>query len=56
MPTLVSPGVSVSVIDESFYGSAGLGTVPLIVIATGKNKAHPSGTGTATGTASTTDT
>lgn len=55
MPTLVSPGVSVSVIDESFYGSAGSGTIPLIVFATGANKAHPSGTGTATGTTATTD-
>lgn len=50
MPTLVSPGVSVSVIDESFYGSAGAGTIPLIIFATAANKAHPSGTGTATGT------
>jgi hypothetical protein len=50
MPTLVSPGVSISVIDESFYGSAGSGTVPLICVATGKNKTHPSGTGSATGT------
>jgi len=52
MATLVSPGVSVSVIDESFYGSAGTGTVPLIILATGKDKAHPSGTGTASGTTS----
>ena len=50
MAILVSPGVSVSVIDESFYGSAGAGTVPLIVLATGKNKVHPSGTGVAAGT------
>ena len=50
MPTLVSPGVSISVIDESFYGSAGSGTVPLVVVATGKDKTHPSGTGSATGT------
>ena len=50
MATLVSPGVSVSVSDESFYGSAGAGTVPLIVLATGKNKVHPSGTGVAAGT------
>ena len=54
MPTLVSPGVSVSVIDESFYGSAGSGTVPLVVLATGKDKTHPSGTGTASGTTGTT--
>ena len=50
MATLASPGVSVSVIDESFYGSAGAGTVPLIIVATGTNKAHVSGTGTASGT------
>ena len=42
MATLVSPGVAVSVIDESFYGTAGAGTVPLIVCATGQNKAHVS--------------
>ena len=34
MATLVSPGVSVSVIDESFYASSGTGTIPLIVVAT----------------------
>lgn len=51
MATLVSPGVAVTVIDESFYGSAGPGTVPLIVVATGEDKAHVSGTGTAPGTA-----
>jgi hypothetical protein len=56
MATLVSPGVSVSVIDESFYGSAGNGTVPLVVMATGKDKTHPSGTGSATGTTGTTAT
>ncbi len=53
MATLASPGVSVSVIDESFYGSAGAGTVPLIIVATGTNKAHVSGTGTASGTTAT---
>ena len=37
MATLVSPGVAVSVIDESFYGTAGAGTVPLIVCATGQD-------------------
>ena len=50
MATLVSPGVAVSVIDESFYGSAGAGTVPLIVCATGQDKAHVTGTGYASGT------
>lgn len=47
MATLVSPGVSISVTDESFYSPAGAGTVPLIVIATAENKATPDGTGTA---------
>ena len=41
MATLVSPGVSVSVTDESFYAAAGAGTVPLIVIATGQDKSGP---------------
>ena len=50
MATLVSPGVAVSVIDESFYGTAGAGTVPLIVCATGQDKAHVTGTGYASGT------
>lgn len=50
MAILVSPGVSVSVIDESVYGSAGPGTVPLIVLPVHANKAHPSGTGLAEGT------
>jgi hypothetical protein len=47
---LVSPGVDVRIIDESFYATAGAGTVPLIVIATHKNKQHPSGIGIAEGT------
>ena len=47
---LVSPGVSVSVIDESFYASSGPGTVPLIVIATQQDKTDPSGTAVAEGT------
>jgi hypothetical protein len=44
MAILVSPGVDVQVIDESFYASAGQGTVPLIIMATAANKADPSGT------------
>ena len=43
--TLVSPGVSVSIIDESVYASSGPGTVPLIVIATQTNKASPTAGG-----------
>lgn len=50
MSTLVSPGVSVSVVDESFYGNSGPGTVPLIVFATAANKPSPTGVGIAPGT------
>ena len=46
MANLVSPGVQVSIVDESVYGSAGAGTVPMIFIATGANKADPTGTET----------
>jgi hypothetical protein len=42
--TLVSPGVSVSLTDESFYATAGVGTIPLIVIATAENKIQPGST------------
>ena len=38
MPTLVSPGVSVQIIDESFYIPASAPTVPLIFIATRADK------------------
>lgn len=48
--TLSSPGVNVSVIDESFYTPAAPGTVPLIFVATAENKANASATGTAVGT------
>ena len=47
---LISPGVEVTVIDESFYTPAEPGTTPLIVIATGENKKNAAGTGTAAGT------
>ena len=50
MATLVSPGVAVSVTDESFYVSAGGGTVPLIVVASGQDKLNAAGDATATGT------
>ena len=49
---LVSPGVSISVTDESFYAPAGTGTVPLIIIATAQDKSTPDGTGTAAYTTS----
>ena len=52
MATLLSPGVSVTVTDESFYNTAGQGTVPLILIATASNKASPvAGAGIAPSTA-----
>lgn len=44
MATLLSPGVEVTVVDESQYGSPGTGTVPFIVLATRENKTDPSGT------------
>jgi hypothetical protein len=47
---LTSPGVQVSVIDESFYTPAEPGTVPLIVVATAENKQNGAGTGIAPGT------
>jgi len=49
MATLNSPGVSVSVIDESFYTPSAPGTVPMIFIASAQDKTNPSGT-TALGT------
>jgi hypothetical protein len=50
MATLVSPGVSVTVSDESQYAAATQGTLPLLVIATASNKADASGSATASGT------
>ena len=47
---LVSPGVQVTVIDESFYTPAEPGTTPIIFVATKENKPNPGGTGTAPGT------
>ena len=47
---LISPGVEVKVIDESFYTPAEPGTVPLIVVATAENKLNGAGTSTASGT------
>lgn len=42
--SLVSPGVQVSITDQSAYGSSGPGTVPLIIIATASNKLQPGST------------
>lgn len=50
MANLISPGVEVNVIDESFYTPAAAGTVPMIFVASAENKANASGTGVASGT------
>src|ERR1035437_2669105 len=50
MATLVSPGVSVSVIDESQYVPSAQGSVPLLIVATATNKADSSGTAVAVAT------
>jgi len=47
---LTSPGVEVTIIDQSQYLPAPTGTIPLVVIATAENKANPNGTGVAAGT------
>lgn len=44
MATLNSPGVSVTVIDESFYTPAAAGTAPMIFVVTTQDKVNPSGT------------
>ena len=43
---LVSPGVQVSVIDESFYTPAEPGTVPMIFVVSAQDKRNGAGTGT----------
>ena len=50
MADLVSPGVSVTVTDESFYATAPVGTVPLVVIATAQDKIVTGTTNVAEGT------
>lgn len=50
MATLQSPGVSVTVIDESFYTPAEPGTTPLIVVATAQDKLNAAGTAIASAT------
>lgn len=47
---LNSPGVEVTIIDESQYLPAAPSSVPFILLATAQNKANASGTGIATGT------
>jgi len=43
MAILNSPGVQVSVIDESFYTPSAPGTVPMLFVATQEDKTNPSG-------------
>ena len=50
MANLVSPGVEVSVINESFYVPADAGTTPLFIVASSKDKKNGAGDGTAAGT------
>lgn len=40
---LVSPGVELSIVDESAYGAPGAGTVPLLLVATRQDKTDPTG-------------
>ncbi len=47
---LTSPGVEVTIIDQSQYLPAPTNSVPFIVFATAENKANPNGTGIAQGT------
>lgn len=47
---LVSPGIEVSIIDQSQYLPAASNSVPLVVIATAQNKVNAAGTGVATAT------
>ena len=48
--TLVSPGVQVTVVDQSNYLPAATNSVPLVVLATASNKISGDGTGIAPGT------
>jgi hypothetical protein len=50
MAQLNSPGVVVTVVDESFYTPAAPSTVPCIVVATAENKPNGANTGIAPGT------
>jgi len=47
---LVSPGVEVTIIDQSQYLPAPTNSIPFILLATASNKANPNGTGVASGT------
>ena len=47
---LISPGVDVTVIDESQYAPSAGGTVAYVLVATAQDKTAGTGTGTAAGT------
>ena len=47
---LTSPGVEVTVINESFYVPSDAGTTPLIIVASAQDKLNGAGTGIAVGT------
>jgi hypothetical protein len=47
---LVSPGVAVTINDQSQYLPAPTNSVPFVLLATGQNKRNPTGTGVAAGT------
>jgi hypothetical protein len=47
---LTSPGVEVSIINESFYVPSDAGTTPLFIVASSQDKKNGAGDGTATGT------
>ena len=47
---LVSPGVEVTITDQSQYLPAPLNSIPFVLLATAENKSNPSGTGIAQGT------
>jgi len=49
MASLISPGVSVTIIDQSQYTPTAAGSIAYVLLATATNKQNPSGT-VATGT------
>jgi hypothetical protein len=50
MAQLNSPGVAVTVVDESFYAPAAPSTVPLIIVTSEQDKTNPSNSGISPGT------
>ena len=48
--TLLSPGVQVSVIDQSNYSPTAVGSVAYVLLATAQDKLAPGGTNYASGT------